>query len=80
MLLREWLVHMYVHAQGLGANKAVAAQKSNLFFGTGLLSDTTEVQVIDMAPLDGSRNVRVIMRFTAAVQTGIAGDIVWYRA
>tara|TARA_Y100001973_G_scaffold25646_1_gene38433 strand:- start:4952 stop:5902 length:951 start_codon:yes stop_codon:yes gene_type:complete len=68
-----------VVAQGLGANKAIAAQKSNLFFGTGLLSDTTEVQVIDMAPLDGSRNVRVIMRFTAAVQTGVGSDIVWYR-
>ena len=69
-----------VVAQGLGANKAVAAQKSNLFFGTGLMSDHTEVKVIDMADLDGSRNVRVIMRFTAAVQHGIGSDIVWYRA
>jgi len=69
-----------VVAQGLGANKAVAAQKSNLFFGTGLLSDMVEAKVIDMQELDGSRNVRVIMRYTAAVQTGIGSDIVWYRA
>ncbi len=40
-------------ANGLGDNKAVAAEKSNLFFGTGLLSDHNEVKLIDMADLDG---------------------------
>jgi hypothetical protein len=49
-----------------------------LYFGTGLLSDHNEVKVIDMADLDGSQNVRVIMRFTAGVQYGIGGDIVLY--
>jgi hypothetical protein len=56
----------------------VAAETSNLYFGTGLLSDHNEVKVIDMADLDGSQNVRVIMRFTAGVQYGIGGDIVLY--
>ena len=56
----------------------MAAQKSNLFFGTGLLNDTNEVKVLDMADLDGSQNVRVIMRFTAAVQMGINSDVVIY--
>ena len=65
-------------APGLSDNDAVAAQKSNLFFGTGLLSDQNEVKVIDMADLDGSQNVRVIMRFTAGIQHGIGGDIVLY--
>jgi hypothetical protein len=65
-------------ANGLAANTAIAAEKSNLFFGTGLLSDQNEVQVIDMAPVDGSQNVRVVMRFTAAVQYGIVEDIVTY--
>ena len=65
-------------ANGLASNTAIAAQKSNLFFGTGLLSDQNEVQVIDMAPVDGSQNVRVVMRFTAAVQYGIVEDIVTY--
>jgi hypothetical protein len=65
-------------ANGLASNKAIAAQKSNLFFGTGLLSDQNEVQVIDMAPVDGSQNVRVVMRFTAGVQYGIVEDIVTY--
>lgn len=65
-------------ANGLADNKAMAAQKSNLYFGTGLLSDHQEVKLLDMADLDGSQNVRVIMRFTAGVQYGIGGDIVLY--
>jgi hypothetical protein len=67
-----------VVAQGLPASSMMAAQKSNLFFGTGLLSDHNEVRVLDMAELDGSQNCRVIMRFTAAVQMGINGDVVIY--
>ena len=65
-------------ANGLANNYIVAAEKSNLYFGTGLLSDSNEVKVLDMADLDGSMNVRVIMRFTAAVQYGIGADIVLY--
>ena len=63
---------------GLSDNTMIAAQKSNLFFGTGLLADHNEVKLIDMADLDGSQNVRVVMRFTAAVQHGIGADIVYY--
>ena len=66
-----------VVAQGLPASSMMAAQKSNMFFGTGLLNDTNEVQVIDMS-LIGEQNVRVIMRFTAAVQMGINSDVVIY--
>jgi hypothetical protein len=65
---------------GLSANKVVAAQKSNLFFGTGLLSDYNEVRVLDMANIDGSQNYRIIMRYTAGVQFGIPQDIVYYGA
>jgi hypothetical protein len=65
---------------GLSDNKIVAAQKSNLFFGTGLLSDHNEVKVLDMADLDGSQNYRVIMRYTAGTQFGIGQDIVYYGA
>jgi len=69
-----------VHAPGLSSNKIVAAQKSNLFFGTGLLSDYNEVKVLDMADLDGSQNFRVIMRYTAGTQFAIGQDIVYYGA
>tara|TARA_R110000796_G_scaffold9655_7_gene32944 strand:+ start:472 stop:1401 length:930 start_codon:yes stop_codon:yes gene_type:complete len=65
-------------ANGLSDNTMVAAEKSNLFFGTGLLSDQNEVKVIDMADIDGSQNVRIVMRFTAGVQYGIGSDIVLY--
>ena len=65
-------------ANGLANNVAIAAEKSNLYFGTGLLSDQNEVKVIDMADVDGSQNVRVVMRFTAGVQYGIVEDIVTY--
>jgi len=65
-------------ANGLADNTAMAAEKSNLFFGTGLLADHNEVKVLDMSDLDGSDNVRVVMRFTAGVQYGIVEDIVTY--
>ena len=65
-------------AQGMDDNYMMAAQKSNIFFGTGLLSDHNEVKLLDMADLDGSQNVRVVMRFTAGVQYGIGSDIVLY--
>ena len=65
---------------GLGANQVVAAQKSNLFFGTGLLSDYNEVKVLDMANIDGSQNYRIIMRYTAGTQIGILNDVVYFGA
>ena len=65
-------------ANGLASDKMVATTKDNLWFGTGLLSDSQEVKVLDMADLDGSQNVRVIMRFTAGVQYGVSEDIVTY--
>jgi len=65
-------------AKGFGSNKMLLTPKSNLFFGTGLLDDRNEVKVIDMADIDGSQNVRVVMRYTAGVQIGIGNDIVLY--
>ena len=65
-------------ANGLAANTAIAAEKSNLYFGTGLLNDLNTVKLIDMADLDGSENVRVVARFTAGVQYGNVQDIVTY--
>jgi hypothetical protein len=64
------------HAPGMPSDHIVAGEASNIYFGTGLLSDHNEVKVIDMADLDGSQNVRVIMRFTAGVQYGIGSDLV----
>ena len=52
---------------GLNDFDCVLGLKSDLHFGTGLLSDQNEVKVIDMADIDGSQNVRVIMRFTGGI-------------
>jgi hypothetical protein len=66
-------------ANGLASNYIVAAESTNLFFGTGLLDDAfNEVKVLDMQDLDGSQNVRVIMRFTATVQYAYGAEIVLY--
>mgnify|MGYP003634709071 FL=1 len=65
-------------ARGMSDDTMIAAQTSNLFFGTGLLNDYNEVRVIDMTPVEGSQNVRIIMRFTAAAQIGIGADVVYY--
>jgi hypothetical protein len=62
-------------APGMPTDHIVAGEASNLYFGTGLVSDLNEVKVLDMADLDGSQNVRVIMRFTAGVQYGIGSDL-----
>ena len=65
-------------AAGMPVDHIVAGQKSNLYFGTGLLADHNEVKLLDMGDLDGSQNVRVIMRFTAGVQYGIGSDLVLF--
>jgi len=67
-----------VHSRGMAASEMVVAQKSNLWFGTGLMNDQNEVKVIDMADIDGSQNIRYIMRYTAAVQYGIGSELVYY--
>jgi hypothetical protein len=61
---------------GMADNQMVAAEKSNLFYGTDLLSDQTRIQLMDMAQLDGSDNMRLVARYSGGVQTGVGADIV----
>lgn len=61
---------------GMVDNKMLAGQKSNLFFGTDLISDTTEIRLLDMSTLDGSDNIRVVAKFTGGCQHAQGGDIV----
>lgn len=68
------------HAPGLPDNEMVLAQKSNLWFGTGLMSDHNMVKLIDTADILGDDNFRYICRFTGSVQYGIGSDIVYYWA
>ena len=59
---------------GLQDNVMYAGQKSNFYFGTSLSSDLTEIRVLDMANLDGSDNIRLVAKYTAGVQVGVAAD------
>jgi hypothetical protein len=65
-------------ASGMTSNVAIAAESENLFFATGVMDDQNVVKVLDMADLDGSENVRVIMRMTAGVNYANVEDIVTY--
>ena len=66
-----------VPARGAADDTIIAAEKSNLFFGTSLLSDLNNISVLDMQEINGSMNVRVVMRFTAGVQYAQVSDIVY---
>ena len=61
---------------GMKDDAMVAAQKSNLYLGCDLLSDSTRIQILDMSALDGSNNMRLVARYSAGVKQGIGADIV----
>ena len=61
---------------GMSEDVLVAAERSNLFFGTDLLSDQTRISMLDMANLDGSDNIRVVARYSGGTQVGIGADVV----
>lgn len=70
-------VELFV-ANGLPANTMVATTIDNLYVGFGLQDDQNVVKTIDMADIDGSKNVRFIARFTRGLQVGIGADSVTY--
>jgi hypothetical protein len=66
-----------IPCRGAADDMIIAAEKSNLFFGTSLVSDLNNISVLDMQEIDGSMNVRVVMRFTSGVQYAQVSDIVY---
>ena len=62
---------------GMPDDELVAAETSNLFFGTDLISDMgASMRMLDMTDLDGSDNMRVVAKFSGGVQVGIGADAV----
>jgi hypothetical protein len=61
---------------GMNNDVLVAAEKSNLYFGTDLLSDQVNINMIDLSQYDGSSNLRVVCRYSGGVQVGIGADVV----
>lgn len=70
-------VELFV-ANGLPSSCMVATTIENLYFGTGLMDDQNLIKTIDMADIDGSKNVRFIARFTRGLQVGFGSDAVTY--
>lgn len=60
---------------GMSDNNLVAAQKSNLYFGTDLISDSTSLTLLDMA-FTGSDNMRLVARYSGGVTQGMGADCV----
>jgi len=65
-------------AHGLGDNKMVAARASDLHFGTNVLTDMVDMRVLDMTELDGSDNVRFILKVSGGTQITNPTNIVYY--
>lgn len=65
-------------AHGLTGSTAICTTVDNIFFGCGLENDKNIVKVLDMSEVDGSENVRIIMRMTGAVQYYNVEEIVTY--
>jgi len=66
-------------AQGMGtASRYVFAEKTNIAFGTDLVSDITDVRVINMSETTGANKVRFVARMKAGVQYGVSSEIVIY--
>jgi len=65
---------------GMPKEYIVLAAASNLFFGSNLRTDYTEVQYIPAYQYDGSDNVKVVMRFGAGVQLGTPADCILGKA
>ena len=61
---------------GMPADAIVLAAASNLFVGSNLRTDYTNVQYIPAYQYDGSDNVKVTMRFGLGTQVGTPTDVV----
>lgn len=63
-------------AYGMPDEFIILGQSSNMFAGTNLGTDATEVQVIPRYQYDGSDFIQLIMRFGWGVQVGVNTDII----
>jgi len=67
-----------IHCPGLPDDHIICTYRENLIFGTGLLNDSNEIKLIDMAPVDGSQNFRFVARFTGVATYLCPEDICTY--
>lgn len=67
-----------ITCNGMTDDVMFATYRDNLVFGTGLLSDHSDVKLIDTSDTLGDDNVRVVANFTAGVQIAQVEDVVTY--
>jgi len=63
-------------AYGMPDAAIVLGRKSNMFVGTNLGTDATEVSIIPRYQYDGSDMIQMVMRFGIGVQVGINTEII----
>lgn len=68
-----------VPIRGMFNNTIVAAETTNLFFATDLMSDFNEAKVIDMSETTGDDTVRIKMRFKLQPQFAFGSQIVLHQ-
>lgn len=74
-----WLgQYQIVECPGMSDDTMVMAQKSNLWFGTNTMEGWSNIQVIDMEPVNADKSVRFSADFFGAVQYGFGNEIVLY--
>ncbi len=61
---------------GMYDDVIILAQRENLYLGTNLLTDLTEVKYVPVYEFDGSDNVRIVMRWGMGTQVGVAADVI----
>ena len=67
-----------VECPGLADNTMVAARKSNMHFGSSILSDFTSVYLLDQEPVTGQKIVNVAITFSGDTAIGFENEAVYY--
>ncbi len=67
-----------VECPGMPANTMVAAQVSNIWYGTDLLSDENSVKLIDMSSTTGDNTVRFLTSFKFGVSYAKGAEVVLF--
>lgn len=67
-----------VECPGMPDDTMVAARKSNMHFGTSIMSDFTNVLLLDQELVTGQKIVNFSMTFSGDTTVGVEGDAVYY--
>ena len=65
-------------AGGMTAGQMVLGMRDNFYFGTDLMSDWTQLKILDQRDVDGSENVNIIIKGKGDVAIGWTSEVVYY--